>query len=261
MPTKLFSPHFLKIILPLHLLGVAGLVATFSFGKFQSYYLLLTFLGWVLICGYGISIGYHRLLAHRSFKTQKWIEKTLAYLGCLGAQGSPIFWISLHMGVHHPYSDKEMDIHSPTHGLWSSYLGWQIHLPKYATPLKAGLGLAADPYYKFIHKNYYKVVWVSVLVLSLIDPLWGLFGLVLPMIISMHQENLINSVCHTPRLGYRNHETRDNSVNNLLLGWFCFGQGWHNNHHAKPNQAHFGERWFEFDPSRPMIALIQKRRA
>jgi stearoyl-CoA desaturase (delta-9 desaturase) len=259
MRVKELSPHFLKIILPLHLLCIAGVCFVFLKHKFDWHYLLLTFTGWILICGYGIAIGYHRFFAHRSFKTYKWVERALAFLGCLGAQGSPIFWMSLHMSVHHPYSDKPEDIHSPTKGMWSSYLGWQMFLQKHTTPLKAGLYLASDPFYKFIHKNYYKVVWSTVLLVAAINPLWCLFGLIIPMVISMHQENLVNSLCHTPSLGYRNFATNDNSMNNILLGLFCFGQGWHNNHHAIPNKSNFGERWFEVDPSRPMIALIKKR--
>lgn len=253
------APHFLKIILPLHVLGVVGVWMVFANSLFQWHHLIATLIGWVLISGYGIAIGYHRFLAHRSFKTYRPIEKAMVFLGCLGAQGSPIFWMSLHMGLHHPQSDTADDLHSPTRGFWSSYMGWQMFLQKTNAPLKTGFHLTADPFYKFLHKNYYKVVWVPVVVLGSISPVWCLFALVLPMIISMHQENLINSICHCRSMGYKNFETSDNSVNNVVLGLLCFGQGWHNNHHARPREYNFGYHWYEVDPAKYLIAPIMRR--
>lgn len=73
-------------------------------------------------------------------------------------------------------------------------------------------------------------------------------------------ENLINSVCHTRKLGYRNFDTPDQSVNNPVLGLLAFGQGWHNNHHAAPKRANYGSRWYELDPAVPLIWLVRRGR-
>jgi len=217
-----------------------------------------TFVGWILISGYGISIGFHRYFSHRSFKTSRWISRLLAFLGCLGGQGSPLFWAALHRGLHHPFSDTDKDIHSPTKGWWMAYLGWQIHFNPMQLPIRSALDLQKDSYLMFLHKKYYFVVWVTGLVLCLVDPRLFLSVLILPMFISIHTENMVNLFCHLPSLGYKNFELKDNSRNIWWLGLGGFGQGWHNNHHADPSRYNYGgQRWFEFDPSVPLIGIIK----
>jgi fatty-acid desaturase len=255
---KKISSHIFKLTLPLHLLFAGGIALCIYQNQFSWNYLLITLASWILISGYGISIGFHRLLSHRSFKTHPLVEKILSLLGCFGAQGSPIFWVSVHQGSHHTKCDTDQDLHSPIRGFWHSYMGWQIFLVKTDIPFKAGFHLYKDPFQKFLHSHYYKLIWFTTLALTLVNPAWSFYGLIAPMVISVHQENIINSFCHTPRFGYRNFNTSDQSVNNILLGLLFFGQGWHNNHHAHPKAPTFSHRWFEIDLTRPMIALIRK---
>jgi fatty-acid desaturase len=215
-------------------------------------------LGWILVSGYGISIGFHRLFSHESFKSTQLVRNILAYLGCLGAQGSPLFWVAIHNGYHHPYSDTPKDIHSPINGYLSSYFLWQVKLNPDKLSFRSALRFSKEPWLVFLHQHYYKVFWATIFFFLLLG-FKILFSLVIiPMFISIHQENCVNLFCHLRKFGYRNFDTADNSVNNIILGLFGFGQGWHNNHHAKPNRYNFGgQRRYEIDFSVPLINLIK----
>lgn len=259
-PIEGFSPHVWFVTLPAHLMAFASIyflvTSSSSFPNWWIY--LLT--GWVFISGYGVAIGFHRLLSHNSFKVSRAIRLTLAYLGCLGGQGSPIFWAALHRGLHHPYSDTAKDLHSPIHGWWTAYFGWQIKFRPEQLPFRAALDLQRDRGLLFLHRNYYYVIWGSVLVAAILSPEFALFGLVVPMVLAIHTENAVNLFCHVPKMGYRNFLLDDNSQNIWWLGYFGFGQGWHNNHHAHPERSNYGRvKWFEWDPTTPLIAMIRER--
>ncbi len=254
------SEHFLKIVIPIHLLTLFSLILLF-FGFVSWHWLIITFIACFFISGLGIAIGFHRLISHSSFKSSDLIRNILAYLGCLGAQGSPVFWASLHNGLHHPFADTVRDLHSPIHGKFNSYIGWQMSLRPEQIPFRIGAKLIREPFFKFLHKNYYPVFWGTVLTAAAISWKFAIFGLIIPGFLSTHQENLIDLFCHLPWAGYRNHDTRDNSVNNFILGFFAFGQGWHNNHHARPNDYNFGgDKWWEIDVCAFIIPLLQKKR-
>ena len=92
----------------------------------------------------------------------------------------------------------------------------------------------------------------------LIDPMFCIWFYLVPVLIDLHTDSMVNSLCHTPGAGYRPFETKDQSQNVWYLGWFGWGQGWHNNHHAKPYQWIQGEKWWEFDPPSWIIRLIKK---
>lgn len=253
-----FAPHFIYIIFPIHILALIGVV--YIIPRFEIYHFLLILLGYTLFSGLGVAIGFHRLLSHRSFATYSWIERIFSTLGCYAAQGSPLFWKALHMGIHHPYSDQEPDIHTPTKGFWHAYMGWQIDLEPRTVPLIAAKDLLINPFQLFLHKNYNLVYWTPFLALSIVRFDWAVALLIIPSFLSLHIENFINAICHSPRFGYQNFPTKDDSRNVFLLGLLCFGQGWHNNHHRYPKRSNYGgERWFEIDPSLPIVSLVKKR--
>ena len=252
------ASHFKKIIIPIHLFFLAALYLLAT-KQVELYWLWFSLIGWFFISGFGVAIGFHRLFSHSAFETYPMVRNVLAYLGCLGAQGSPVFWASLHNGVHHPYSDTPKDLHSPVNGNFNAYIGWQIHLKPEDVPFRAGVRLIREPFLKFLHKNYNSVFWGSIILVSLFSWKLALFGLLVPAFISIHQENMVDLFCHLPYCGYRNHQTKDQSVNVYLLGFFAFGQGWHNNHHARPADYNFGgDRWWEFDICSILVPLISK---
>ena len=250
------SEHFKKVMLPLHVLSC--LVIPF----FTTEYIVHFLLGWVAISGFGIAVGMHRYFCHNSFKTYKPVHYILGWLACLGSQGSPIFWNAGHVH-HHTESDNDEDIHSPKHGYWNAYWGWIITLDPRKVPMRYSRRLIADPYQKWLHLNYYKVVWGSVLLFSILNILVSgdlyatLYGMILPMMWSTHQEPITNIFGHG--FGYRNFDdVKDNSTNSRLLGLLTFGQCLHNNHHAKPNAYYYGTNYTEVDPGGALAWLIKK---
>lgn len=241
----------------MNILAILGLI--YLTQHFSAQYVLFMFLGWVAIGGYGIAVGYHRLFSHRSFKTWPLVEKLLVYIGIFAGQGSSLFWVAVHRGSHHPFSDTEKDLHSPVNGKFNAYIGWQMFLDPRKVTFKKCTDLLRDPWHLFLHKNYVKVFWGTIAVVALVSWPFALFFFVIPSFISMHNENCVDLFCHLKGLGYRNFATSDNSTNIWWLGYFGFGQGWHNNHHYDPSLPVYSFKWWEVDPCAFLIKLIEKK--
>jgi stearoyl-CoA desaturase (delta-9 desaturase) len=240
------------LMIPLHLLFAAGICLL----PWHWYDLAIGFLAWMVIGAVGVEIGLHRLFSHRAFSCSQTMSRIIAVIGCYGAQWSPIWWVALHQGYHHPHADGESDPHSPNKGLWHAFMGWYFTVDPNEINLKAAKRLLTDPFQLALHRHYLWVFWTPIVLLGLCDAELCLWMFIIPALLSFHQENLVNLFCHLPRWGYRNHDISDESCNNLLLGWFAWGAGYHNNHHAKPHTYSFGERWFEPDVCGILVPAI-----
>jgi stearoyl-CoA desaturase (delta-9 desaturase) len=203
----------------------------------------------------GITVGFHRLLTHRSFETHPIIRFVLLASGSLGLQGDPLFWASTHL-QHHAHSDEDDDPHSPLHSLFHAHLGWLL-AGFYPDTETYGRWLKKDRMVMFFHRTY--PLWI---VLSFAIPfllggwtglLWG--GLV-RVFLTHHVTWSVNSICHT--FGRRDFETRDKSRNQWVVGLLAMGEGWHNNHHAFPRSAFHGLRWWQIDVSAYLIMALEK---
>lgn len=257
-----FSPPLISIIIPIHVLGILALY--FLIWHFSWWYLPVIWLGWFVTGCLGTEIGLHRLFSHNAFSLKstplRWF---LGWAACMAGQWSPLFWAALHRGYHHPGCDTERDIHSPVRGKWNAYMGWMSSLQESEVNLLRAKYLASDPMHQFLHKHYTKVFWISLSILWLgLGTQWFLIGAVLPVLLAMHQVNIVNLFCHiaTP-FGYRNFETADKSMNIYVLGLLFWGEGFHNNHHAKPDRYNFGIRSNEIDVCRwvvPALVLLDR---
>ena len=214
---------------------------------------LALFLVLYFLTGMGITGGFHRLITHSSFETNKVVRGTFLILGCMAAQGRPIDWASNHL-KHHAHADQEGDPHSPVEGLFHAHLGW-FFTGEAADRERYGAKLERDPLTAFIDKT--TVVW---LVLGLVIPyliagwsgfLWG--GLVRIAFLN-HATFAVNSICHA--FGARPFDTKDESRNNWIVALLTFGEGWHNNHHAFPAMAYHGMSWRQFDATAITIRLL-----
>lgn len=217
---------------------------------------------WVLIGGYGVAVGYHRYFAHKSFKTYRWVEVAMAFLGLLSCDGSLPFWVALHRGLHHRFADTEKDPHSPRHGILESFILWQRNISEDTVSLISARDVMRDEVVVFLHDHQYQIFWLVFGLLFMISPAFALGVFVPASLLSHHQDNLVNVMGHIKWFGsYRNHETDDQSVNDVLTGLLVFGQGWHNNHHHNAGKSNFGgERWWEFDTAHHLlIPLIRKK--
>lgn len=235
--------YVLGVYLPGFILGSLSLAWLIHLGLWPV--LILT---WALVSGLGVAVGFHRVYSHSTHKElSPWLDNLLLLLGTLGGQGSSISWVAVHRGYHHKYSDTVRDLHSPVHGFWSAFIGWYWKLKPDTINHKYAVDLLRRPNHVFLHKHYINFLWVFCLVLGLISiKLLAVYAATL--FISLCQDNGVNTICHTRKLGYKNFPTTDNSVNFAPLGYFGWGQGWHENHHAEPATFSFGRRWWEFDP-------------
>jgi stearoyl-CoA desaturase (delta-9 desaturase) len=254
LKARFYREYTFKILIPLHVMGAWGLWhgRDFSFAHFAAFFFF-----WMLFGGLGIEVGFHRLFSHRAFECSSTMKIILSLLGVYGAQWSAIWWSALHTGVHHRHSDLAGDPHSPVDGFWHAYLGWNFTFnPRKVSfaPVKA---LLSSPTQRFLHNWYSLVFWLPVLLLTAADWKLGMCVFIFPAMASIHQESLVNSLCHSPRLGgYRNHEIADRSANWALFGWLILGAGFHNNHHPQPRRYNLGERVWEIDPCRFFVPTL-----
>ena len=211
--------------------------------------------GMYVLTALGITIGFHRMLTHRSFEAHPCVRFVLLVLGSMALQGPPLDWASIHI-EHHAHSDTEDDPHSPVAGLFHAHLGWLI-THQQANPAVYGTWLLKDRLVMAVSKTC--VLWI---VLGFVLPyvlggwtgvLWG--GLVRIFLVN-HVTWSVNSICHT--FGTRVFETNDRSRNNWLVGLLALGEGWHNNHHAFPRSAFHGLRWWQLDGSALIIRALER---
>ncbi|MGC2661086.1 MAG: fatty acid desaturase [Bryobacteraceae bacterium] len=240
----------------LALFHVGAIAALFCF-SWQSL-AIAAFLYW-FSTGLGISLGYHRLHTHRSYKTPIFLEYLFAVCGSLTLEGGPIFWVATHR-IHHQNSDQKGDPHSPRDGAWWAHVGWlmfgESNHNNTAAMAKYAPDLAKHRFYIWLN-NYH---WVPMLLLTVALGLIGglpliLWGVCLRVVVGLHATWLVNSATHM--WGRRRFATRDDSRNNWWVALMTFGEGWHNNHHAHPTSARHGLAWYEFDPSWITLKLME----
>jgi stearoyl-CoA desaturase (delta-9 desaturase) len=207
--------------------------------------------------GFGVTMGYHRLLTHRSFRTPKFVEYFLALLGSLANQGGPIQWVAVHR-IHHKHSDADGDPHSPRDGLWWAHMLWWIpYVPSIDDPARYQRfvpDLNRDPVHRVLQRYHALVPLVVGGVLYGLGQIcgglglsWVVWGIFVRTTVLYHCTWLVNSATHI--WGYRTYRTRDDSTNLWWVALLSLGEGWHNNHHAFPRSARHGLRWWEVDPT------------
>jgi stearoyl-CoA desaturase (Delta-9 desaturase) len=228
------------------------------------------------LTGVGITVGYHRLFTHRSFKTSRALRAVLAVLGSMAVEGPVIEWVSTHR-KHHRFSDEDGDPHSPhvhrppgwrgaLRGLAHAHVGWMFRGKDMANPARYAKDVLADRDLLFISRTF---------------PLWALVGLAVPFGLGMaltgsiaggltgllwggavrifllhHITFSINSLCHY--FGRRPFSTGDQSRNLAWLAPLAFGEAWHNNHHAFPTSASHGLSRRQLDPGGWLISAMER---
>ncbi len=240
--------------------------ATFALlPRFWSWEALAAFgvLYWTTVLG--VTLGLHRLVAHRSFVAPRWVERILVIMGSLACQSGPIEWVALHRH-HHKFSDQPNDHHDAGRGFWWSHSEWMLHdIPALAHSKRLAGDLYADPFFRWLDH------WFLLLQIPLglflywfgeLNQVHGgglglvLWAIPLRLVIVYHVTWLVNSATHT--FGYRNFNSPDLSRNCWWVALLSFGEGWHNNHHAYPHSARHGLRWFEFDITWQHIKLLRR---
>jgi stearoyl-CoA desaturase (delta-9 desaturase) len=206
----------------------------------------------------GITLCYHRLLAHRSFQVPKWLEYVLTVCGALALQGGPIKWVATHR-VHHAYSDRPQDPHSPTRGFWWAHMLWLFAYDEVLDhPTKCqgyAPDLARDKVHRFIERTQaLQAILLGVALYAAGGLSWLVWGGFLRLVFVYHITWLVNSAAHL--WGYQSFDTNEGSTNNWWVALLAYGEGWHNNHHAFLHSAAHGLRWWELDLTYLTIRIL-----
>ena len=259
-----FNWVFFVTIALFHLLALAAIVQSAFHWRWSS--VVVFFAVWLVGQNVGIGMSYHRQLTHRGYATPKWLEYFMAACGTMALQGGPLYWVAVHR-MHHQYTDKPGDPHSPRDGAWWSHMGWILNgslhsdskvLSRYAPDL------AKDPVHQWLSKYH----WVPVTTVGLgllfggaafggwaCGISWVLWGIFLRVTIGMHVTWLVNSATHM--WGSQRFKGHDDSTNNWVIALITGGEGWHNNHHAHPVSARHGMAWYEIDFNYMGIQLLK----
>jgi len=234
---------------------------------------LMLLLVMYIFAGLGVTVGYHRLFAHRSFEAVGPVKFLLAVLGSMAVQGPVLRWVAIHRR-HHQHSDQAEDPHSPHHygggvrgilaGFWHAHVGW-IFEDDYPKLHRYVRDLNSDSLTRITSRLFGVWVFVGLLIPAvlggvltgtwtgaLLGLLWGGF---VRIFLGHHVTWSINSVCHL--WGSRPYDRGDQSRNNLLFGVLGLGEGWHNNHHAFPSSARHGLKWWQLDMSYLVIRALE----
>src|SRR4051794_19933785 len=231
-----------------------------------------------VLTGFGVTVGFHRMLTHRSFRTSKPVEYFFAAAGSMAVQGPVINWVADHR-KHHAHTDEEGDPHSPhvgrgagilgaVRGLLHAHVGWLVSDHGKAERTRYARDLAEDPGMRAINRSFLLLVALGLLLPAvagylitgrlsgaLTGLLWG--GLVRIFLLH-HVTWSINSICHF--FGRRRFAVEDHSTNVWWLALPSFGEAWHHNHHTFPRSAQHGLSKVEstLDPSAWLIGLMEK---
>jgi stearoyl-CoA desaturase (delta-9 desaturase) len=242
------------ILTTFHLLAIPVLF-TFTWQNLAA----LIIGNWI-VGSFGVGLGWHRLLTHRSFSVPKWLEYALTVIGTMSIQDSPDKWVATHR-IHHAFTETEKDPHSTRPGFWWAQIGWivwgtaQDH--DAATLRRYVPDLLKDKGQVLISRFYYVPIIVSAAVLFLVGGwsmvIWGVFGRV---VLGWHTTWFVNSLSHL--YGSQPHKTGDDSTNNWFVAMLTFGEGWHNNHHMVPTSARHGLKWYQFDMNWIAIRIFEK---
>jgi stearoyl-CoA desaturase (Delta-9 desaturase) len=232
-----------------------------------AYYYDYTVLDWILLVvlyimtGMGITVGYHRMISHRSFECRPWVKFSLLILGGWALQNSALRWCADHIR-HHARTDSDEDPYNATRGFWHSHCGWLFietphRLEKYESRLMK------DPLIMWQHRYYVPIVLSGLLVpfaAGWANGGWmsgvGCFLLagMLRTVLVLNSTFTINSLCHL--WGSQPHGTQDSSRDNWLISFVSFGEGYHNYHHTFSRDYRNGPDWYNFDPSKWLIYVL-----
>jgi stearoyl-CoA desaturase (delta-9 desaturase) len=222
--------------------------------------------------GFGVTIGYHRLLTHRAFQTSKPVEYAFAVLGTMSVQGPVIGWVADHR-KHHAHTDQEGDPHSPhvghsgLKGLYWSHMGWLFETQGRARGSRYAKDLCEDAGMRWISRHFVLIIGIGLAIPAAAG--WALHGFTLEGLVRgllwgglvrvfllHHVTWSINSICHF--MGTRRFAVEDESRNVFWLALPSLGEAWHHNHHAFPRAAMQGMRRFELDPSGWLIRGLRR---
>lgn len=245
----------LLFLLGLHTVGAGGLWVYLRHRPPSVFIVALVVVGFILTT-FGISAGYHRLFAHRSYTTGNGLKALLLLLGASAIQNSALTWATKHRS-HHQHTDTERDPYNARRGFWYSHIGWVVTADKEDSCDTRDL--TADRLVALQHRWYLPAAMllgfgVPTLIGWVVGDAAGgfLFGGVWRLLLSYHATFSINSIAHW--IGSQPYSTKGTARDNLLAAIVTMGEGYHNFHHTFPGDYRNGVRFFDFDPPKWVLA-------
>jgi fatty-acid desaturase len=225
----MFSPSsykllFVQILLALSIIPFLIYASWFWIGIAAVFY--------VLYAGFGVAIAFHRTLSHRAFQFHPFVKYAITVIGSMANVGSPLTWVATHR-AHHLYCDTSRDPHSPHH-----HPAWFVLFTSMfaKVSLRTVKDLLKDPFILFLHKYYFLIQVPWIFLLAMIGGWQAVFAChFIPGALTWLAGSFLNWFNHL--YGYRNTEIEDSSRNHWLTALIVMGEGWHNNHHARPISA------------------------
>ncbi len=262
--TRPAVPNYLTTAL-FGIVTAVALLGVPAFGYFYGY----SWVDWTLfgvlyvITGLGITVGYHRLLSHRSFECPNWVKTALLVAGGWAIENSALKWAADHIR-HHAACDQDADPYNATRGFWYSHCGWLFYKDANAND-KYASRLRRDSVVMWQHRHYWTIVFsglgLTFAVGFLYNGWMGGLGCFLLAGIGrafavLNSTFCINSVCHL--WGRQPHSQADSSRDSWWVSLLTFGEGYHNYHHTHQNDYRNGPLWYNFDPSKWLIFTLSK---
>jgi len=228
---------------------------------------VVAFLIFLVYHSQGITLGYHRILSHKSLKVPKWLEYFIASGAYLSLEGAPIFWVTTHR-VHHRYSDHDGDPHAPRDGFFHAFISWMwkpLVIISEKESKKLAPDLYRDPVYRFLHLGHSGFDGLLCLTLAICFrvAIYFLFGPIvlaanlLATFMAFLGPLCVNTFGHMPSFGYQTYPCGDGSRNVWFVAMLAMGEGWHNNHHAFPQSARHGLESTELDFTWITICILK----
>lgn len=211
-----------------------------------------------MITGLGITVGYHRLISHRSFTCPDWVKTAFLIAGGWALQNSALKWGADHIR-HHANCDQDADPYNAQRGFWYSHCGWLFDDQRYSDERYA-TRLRQDPVIMWQYRYYTPIVLSGLVLPFMVGFLHGglLEGFGCFMLAGvgrtfavLNSTFCINSVCHL--WGSQPYGQSDSSRDSWAVSLLTFGEGYHNYHHTYPTDYRNGPRWYNFDPSKWLI--------
>jgi len=215
------------------------------------------------ITGLGITAGYHRLWAHRSYNASLPLQYFLALAGAGAVEGSIKWWARGHR-AHHRYTDTDLDPYNAHKGLAYSHMGWMLIKPRRKPGLADVSDLSRNPVVKWQHKHYLTLILLCAFVIPTIIPglLWGdykggyVYAGVMRLVFVHHSTFCVNSLAHY--LGDAPFDDKHTPRDHLFTALVTIGEGYHNFHHQFPMDYRNAIKWYQYDPTKWFIATMKK---
>jgi len=260
-PKKLDYPVILlfAVVTVTTLLGVPLFAVAYGFTTIDW----IMFVVLYMVSGLGITVGYHRLISHRSFECPGWVKAALLVAGGWALENSALRWCADHIR-HHARCDQEDDPYNATKGFWHSHCGWIFEKSPYRDE-KYESKLRKDSVIMWQHRYYVPIVLSGLALPFAVGLIYGgwmrglscfLLAGVCRTFLVLNSTFCINSICHL--WGRQPHGTEDSSRDSWWISLVTFGEGYHNYHHTHLRDYRNGPKWYNWDPSKWLIFGLSK---